>query len=75
MTDSTEVNGRAKVCDRREHRATPGREAGVVRTIAQKKSETSGFGQFSFGLLSATNSLLANRDLTHRHSDNRYAPN
>ena len=30
MTDSRKVNGRAKVCNRREHRATPGREAGVV---------------------------------------------
>ena len=27
MTDSTEVNGRAKVCEQSEHRATPGQEA------------------------------------------------
>jgi len=27
MTNSTEGNGRAKVCDRREHRATLGRKA------------------------------------------------
>ena len=41
MTDSTEVNGRAKVCKRSEHRVTPGREAGVIpsRQIVQKNDK------------------------------------
>ena len=33
MTDSTEVNGRPKVCDQREHRATPGWSPASFRHI------------------------------------------
>ena len=64
---STEVNGRAKVCDRREHQAIlPAERLGVV--IMEH------FGKLSINTLSATNLLSTHCNSTNCHSDNRYAP-
>ena len=72
MTNNRTVKDERRFESSSEHRATPGREPGIIGTLFGlffvRLSETSGFGQSSFGLLSA------NCNSDNRNSDNRYAP-
>ena len=66
MTYKRTIEGRAKVCEQSKHRATPGREAGVVRQIVQKMTKYQ-FGKSWVGKLSSANHESANRPLANRY--------